>query len=135
MLMKVCRQCGRHLPQNSTCRCSKRRHILYNKTARDKDKNKFYHSRQWQAIVAKVKARANGLDEYALSLGYLEQGNTVHHIYTVDERPDLKLAEENLIYVSARTHNFFHAEYKRGDEVKQELQEDLMKITRAAGGQ
>lgn len=129
MLMRICGKCGNKLPHNKRCPCQNARHKFYNANRRDKDKNIFYHSRQWKAIVEQVKARANGLDEYTLAQGYLEKGNTVHHIYTIDERPDLKLSVENLIYVSAKTHNFFHAEYKRSNAARIELQKELLKIT------
>ena len=125
MLMKVCNKCGRRIPHNERCPCQKTRHKLYNSKRRDKEKNNFYHSQQWKSVVAQVKARANGLDEYALAQGYLERGSVVHHIYTIDERPDLKLAIENLIYVSAQNHNRIHAEYSKSEERKKELQSQL----------
>ena len=126
MLMKICTKCGKRLPKGKKCPCTKSRHKIYNETVRDKNKNNFYHSAQWRSIVELVKARANGLDEYALSLGMLLKGNTVHHIYTVDERPDLKLSVDNLIYVSAKTHNQLHAEYNESPEKKQVLQKKLI---------
>ena len=128
MLMKICAVCGKKLRHDERCPCQNERHKIYNAERRDKEKNTFYHSRQWTMAVEKVKARANGLDEYALAQGRLEKGNTVHHIYTVEERPDLKLSLENLIYVSAKTHNFFHAEYRRNNESRIELQKELWKI-------
>lgn len=128
MLMKICARCGNKVMYNKRCTCPNERHKLYNSERRDKEKNIFYHSIQWRAIVDEVKARANGLDEYKLSQGCLEKGNTVHHIYTVEERPDLKLSIENLIFVSTRTHNQIHAEYSKSQEKKKELQSRLMEI-------
>ncbi len=75
-----------------------------------------------------VKSRANGLDEYALSQGHLVTGNTAHHIYPIDERPDMQLSLENLIYVSASTHNWIHAEYNRSADARRELQIKLLEI-------
>lgn len=83
--------------------------------------------------MAKVKARANGLDEYLLSQGRLAKGNTVHHIYTIDERPDLKLSVANLIYVSSRTHNQIHAEYSKSYERKKNLQMELQTVIEKKG--
>ena len=128
MLMKICNKCGKKLPHNERCTCQTERHKLYNAGRRDKDKNNFYHSRQWASVVKAVKARSQGLDEYALEQGYLEKGNTVHHIYTIDERPDLKLSLDNLIYVSAKNHNRIHAEYAQDDNAKKNLQSELQKI-------
>ncbi len=132
MLMKVCPQCGSKIPQGKRCSCSTARHKLYNRTQRDKVKDEFYHSKTWRNLVASIKARANGLDEYALSLGIIQQGNTVHHIHPIDERPDLKLSPTNLIYVSARTHNHLHSVYDHSNEEKRALQAELQSIT--AGG-
>lgn len=133
MLMKVCRQCGRRLPQGQRCQCRTARHKLYNETQRDKERNEFYHSQAWRRLTLSVKARANGLDEYALAEGRIEQGNTAHHIYTLAERPDLKLSLDNLIWVSARTHGQIHAEYERGAEVRRGLQEKLAAIAHGGG--
>lgn len=133
MLMKLCPKCGKRLSQNESCSCSKfrSRHKLYNAHRRDKEKDNFYHSREWRAIVRAVKARAEGLDEYALSNGQIVAGNTVHHIYTLDERPELKLSLENLIYVSAGTHNWIHIEYERDAESRCSLQKKLLEIINA----
>ena len=128
MLMKICQQCNRRLRQGERCPCQNNRHKRYNGERRDKDKNQFYHSRQWAKLVDMVKARANGLDEYALSMGRLEVGNTVHHIYTIDERPDLKASIDNLIYVSARTHNKIHAEYNVDENAKKDMQARLIDV-------
>ena len=83
----------------------------------------------WKKIVEKVKVRANGLDEYQLAVnGVIVIGTTVHHIYTTDERPDLKTNLSNLIFVSAQTHNMIHAEYKRDGESKSAMQRRLLNI-------
>ena len=133
MLMKICAKCGRKLPQGVKCICQNDRHKLYNTARRDKDKNQFYHSAAWNRLVATVKARANGLDEYALSQGYIEVGNTVHHIFTIDERPDLKLSLDNLIYLSAKNHNFIHSEYNKDSATKKNLQNKLCRIVNGRG--
>lgn len=130
MLIKICRQCGRKLPQGERCPCRTARHKLYNETQRDKERNEFYHSQAWRRLTLSVKARANGLDEYALAQGRLEVGTTAHHIYTLAERPDLKLSMDNLIWVSARTHGQIHAEYDKGDDARKIMQEKLLACRR-----
>lgn len=130
MLMKICANCGRKLRQGERCGCHNDRHKLYNAERRDQDKNQFYHSAHWARLVEAVKARANGLDEYALAQGYFETGNTVHHIYTVDERPDLKLSIDNLIFLSAANHNRIHREYAKDAVSKKILQAKLYGIIR-----
>lgn len=133
MLMKICAKCGRKLPQGQKCICCNNRHKIYNTARRDKDKNQFYHSAAWNKLVATVKARANGLDEYALAQGKIETGNTVHHIFTIDERPDLKLSSGNLIYLSAKNHNFIHSEYNKDSATKKILQDKLYRIVNGGG--
>jgi len=125
MLVKICDNCGRRLKQNESCRC---RHRLYDKTQRNQEKAKLYHSPAWSKIVKRVKERANGLDEYELANGRLCKGNLAHHIYTIEDRPDLKLTLSNLIYVSNATHNMIHGEYEKGGEQKQKMQKKLMAI-------
>ena len=130
MLMKLCK-CGRRIPQGQECPC---RHSLYDKQSRDKKKKKFYGSTTWKKIIEAVKVRANGLDEYQLAVkGVIEIGTTVHHIYTTEERPDLKTALENLILVSPRTHNMIHTEYNRDAESKSAMQKKLWSIHNNAG--
>lgn len=116
--------------QGENCSCQNDRHKIYNAAQRDKEKNAFYHSAAWERLVARVKARASGLDEYAQAQGYFEVGNTVHHIYTVDERPDLKLSLDNLIFLSAKNHNRIHKEYNKDAESKKILQAKLIGIIR-----
>ena len=128
MLMKICAKCGKKLRQGERCSCSKERHKMYNSARRDKDRNKFYHSVIWAHLIESVKARANGLDELALAEGRFEIGNTVHHIYTVEERPDLKTSIENLIYLSAANHNRVHKIYNRDETSKKILQAKLTGI-------
>lgn len=79
-------------------------------------------------MVAMVKARANGLDEYAFAQGILEIGNTAHHIYPIDERPDLKLSASNLIFLSAKNHNRIHGEYNKDAVSKKIMQAKLIRI-------
>ena len=88
----------------------------------------------WRKIVSQVKARAKGLDEYQLLInGAIVFGTIAHHIYTVDERPDLKTSLENLIFVSSGTHNFIHGEYDRDAESKKAMQKILFEIRQGGG--
>ncbi len=128
MLRRICANCGRRLSQGDKCVCQKARHKVYNAEYRDEIKNDFYHSAAWKKVAAAVKARANGLDEYALSQGRLEQGSIAHHILPIEDRDDLRLAMDNLIFVSARTHNQIHDEYKKSEQNKKAVQVKLKSI-------
>lgn len=128
MLQRICANCGRRLSQGDKCVCQKARHKIYNAEYRDEIKNDFYHSAAWKKVAAAVKARANGLDEYLLSQGCLEQGTIAHHIFPIDESADLKLSMENLIFVSASTHNYVHEEYRKSQQNKKAIQARLKAI-------
>ena len=129
MLMKICGKCGKKIAQNETCNCKKQRHIIYNNQYRDRVKNTFYHSLAWSKVSKLAKERANGLDEYALEYGQkLLRGNLTHHIFELDERPDLTLSMDNLIYVSNQTHSMIHAAYNRDEKSKIEMQNKLIAI-------
>lgn len=124
MLMRICK-CGRRIPQGQVCSCQKQRHKVYDDSRRDKEKQEFYSSTEWKKVASAVKTRANGLDEYLIATGIIELGSMCHHIYSIEERPDLKTDLNNLIYVSARTHNKIHAEYSKGEAEKKAMQKIL----------
>lgn len=128
MLMRICGKCGRAIKQGETCPCQKARHQEYDKFQRDKTKATFYKSKSWKVLSRCAKLRANGLDEYLLSKGQLVKGNVAHHIQTIDERPDLKMSLDNLIYVSSGTHNAIHNEYNKNKESKEKMQLELQRI-------
>ena len=125
MLKKICNSCGRVLRQGEKCNC---RHSKYDKFQRDKVKKGFYKSKMWRRLSEITKARANGLDEFLLSAGKIVKGDVAHHIFTLEERPDLKFSQENLIFVSSSTHNFIHGEYDKNFDSRREMQKKLLKI-------
>ena len=96
MLMTICSACGRKLAQGVTCPCVSLRHRQYNNEKRDQKKNKFYHSLAWRKIVEKIKIMAHGADELVMAESKQYQaGNIVHHIYTLEEKPDKALDINN----------------------------------------
>lgn len=126
MLTKICATCGRKILQRESCSC---RHQSYDKIQRNKSRETFYHSKLWRSISDYAKTRANGIDEYLLFYeGKICKGNTTHHIHTVEERPDLKLTVDNLVYVSSATHNMIHNEYDKSAEAKRKMQQILEEI-------
>ena len=88
-----------------------------------------YHSRPWQLLQLAVKSRAQYIDEYVM---YYEKrmtaGRIAHHIIPVDERPDLALNPQNLIYVSDKTHKMIHDAYRKGGKEKAAMQAKLARI-------
>ena len=128
MLTRICTSCGRLVQQGEACPCQSERHKAYDRERRDKDRAKFYHSREWRAVAAAVRARAGYADELAKAGGRLVPGSVVHHIHPVGERPDLRLSLGNLIYVSARTHKAIHDAYNKSPQAKKEMQARLLAI-------
>ncbi|WP_270347792.1 hypothetical protein [Mitsuokella multacida] len=112
-----------------SCPCLKERQKSYDRDNRNKKAASLYHSRPWQLLQLAVKSRAQYIDEYVM---YYEKrmtaGRIAHHIIPVDERPDLALNPQNLVYVSDKTHKLIHDAYKRGGKEKAAMQARLARI-------
>ena len=67
-----------------------------------------YKSKRWLALRARVLRRDKGLCREALRYGRRVEATTVHHVYPVEDYPELQWAEWNLISVSQQAHNSFH---------------------------
>ena len=120
MLMRICQRCGRQVRQGESCPCYVRE---------DREQQAFYSSSLWKRIATAARQRAQYLDEYALKyLGRMQEGGTVHHIYTVRERPDLSLSLDNLVVVSNRTHEKIHQAYNRGGDALAAMRQKLLEI-------
>ncbi|WP_302297009.1 hypothetical protein [Mitsuokella multacida] len=129
MLMRICSICGRQVKAGETCPCVKDRQKEYDRDNRNKASASFYHSRQWHLLQLAVKSRAQFLDEYAMYYEkHMMAGRIAHHIIPVDERPDLALNPQNLIYVSDKTHKMIHDEYRKGAKEKSTMQAKLARI-------
>lgn len=134
MLMTICSACGRKLAQGVTCPCVSLRQRQYNNEKRDQKKNKFYHSLAWRKIVEKIKIIAHGADELVMAESKQYQaGNIVHHIYTLEEKPDKALDINNLIFLSRKNHKKVHDIYKKEGNEKKLLQAKLIDIVTARG--
>lgn len=129
MLMRICSACGRQVRVGELCPCLKERQKSYDHDNRNKKAASLYHSRPWQLLQLAVKSRAQYIDEYVM---YYEKrmtaGRIAHHIIPVDERPDLALNPQNLVYVSDKTHKLIHDAYKRGGKEKAAMQARLARI-------
>lgn len=129
MLMRICSACGRQVRVGESCSCLKERQKSYDRDNRNKKAASLYHSRPWQLLQLAVKSRAQYIDEYVM---YYEKrmtaGRIAHHIIPVDERPDLALNPQNLIYVSDKTHKMIHDAYKKGGKEKAAMQARLARI-------
>lgn len=91
------------------------------------DKHEFYHSKTWKNKRARVLRRDGYIDQLALMLyDKTLPGETVHHIFPLEEYPEYRLCSWNLITVSAVTHDKLH---NRTDNSLTELGLQLMRKT------
>lgn len=73
----------------------------------------FYHSKEWTALRDYIMAKYNGICLYSLFIYNLfVPATTVHHVYYLEDRWDLKLDEGNLIPVSYSVHQLIHTQHK-----------------------
>ncbi len=98
-------------------KCEALRHKKYEDTKRDKERQKFYQSKEWRIVRQKVIDYYSGVDIWFLGLtGKLKPcpNITVHHVYEFSKYPNLALAFSNLVPVSAQSHNEIHLYYDSG---------------------
>ena len=119
MIIKRCPRCGGMVQVGASCGCRQARY-------REEDRCKspeivtFYRSVEWRRAKQSVIQRYNGLDLYSLyHLHLIEYGFIVHHIIPLEERWDLRLDPNNLIYVTASNHQKIHDLYRQGADAKQ----------------
>lgn len=73
----------------------------------------------------------DGIDVYAYILyGHIEPATLVHHIVEFKEDKTQSLVEQNLIPVSASTHNIIHSAYDKSKSDKQAMQATLYECLR-----
>lgn len=93
----------------------------------------FYDSHEWRATAEAARARAGYCDEYARQYDHrLIPGKVVHHIHTLEEEPGRRLDLNNLVVVSAKTHDHIHREYAASPDRKAAMVA-LLEAIRASG--
>lgn len=118
-IYKRCALCGRRIQEGTKCACVSKRHKEYDRT-RDKKQQGFYGSGEWHRLARCMAVRYQGLDVYELMVNNAHvRGETIHHIYPVDEYWDMRFNTEYLIMLSESNHRKFHAMMKAGK--KQEV--------------
>lgn len=76
-----------------------------------------------------VKNRFHGMDAYAWIVDHcIVPGTIVHHIIPLADDPEGCADPDNLILLSAKTHEMVHDQYRSGH--KQEMQAKLFEILR-----
>lgn len=66
----------------------------------------FYKTKAWKKLREKVLRRDGYKDFWRARYGINEPAETVHHVFLLDERPDLALDPRNLVAVSRHTHAY-----------------------------
>lgn len=76
----------------------------------------FYKSSQWAKVKKECIQMCCGLDLYSFYVNnIIEYGFTVHHIIPIDVKPELKLIQSNLIYLTESNHRMIHSLYDSGE--------------------
>lgn len=136
-LKRICR-CGRTIPYELRyCEsCSKKyeeykknNNKLYDRTKRNKESAKVYHSPVWLKLTDECKKKFKGIDIYSYYvLGKVEYGSLSHHIEEVTESKARIYDIENLIYLTDANHATVHSEYNKGAEDKRKMQQLLFNL-------
>lgn len=128
MLTRKCTICGRIVPQGSVCPCQRERTKEYNHKYATDGRREIYDSKRWRSLTKVIAQHANNLDEVERAKGNIVFGRISHHIVPVSERPDLAFVQDNLIFVSDKTHAMIHREYDKGEDSKYKMQAKLFEI-------
>ncbi len=143
MLKKICQRCGRMYDAGTQCSCrpkrtymidAKERYQGYQKKAyrnydeRNPNRHEKYNSPEWKATRQTVLAYAHGIDEWIWATEHrLVPADTVHHIIPIEDDESLWLDLNNLIAITAETHNYIHKLYrKKKKQTQQQLKEIVM---------
>lgn len=90
--------------------------------SRTKKQTMFYKTMAWRRKRLEILERDNYECQLCKREGKYNKGNTVHHIQHMEDRPDLALADDNLLTVCEACHNKEHPErssgFNRAKEVK-----------------
>lgn len=69
---------------------------------------KFYKTKRWQSKREKILKRDEYLCQECKRYGKTTPATTVHHIYPLEQRPELGLVSDNLISLCNQCHDKMH---------------------------
>lgn len=69
---------------------------------------KFYESEKWRRKRQQILKRDGYLDQVVKRYGKSREAHIVHHVFPLDEFPEYRLTDWNLISISMATHNRLH---------------------------
>lgn len=70
--------------------------------------SEFYHSKAWRKKRAKILRRDKHLCRESLRYGKRVDATTVHHIFPLEQYPELALEDWNLVSLSTERHDAMH---------------------------
>ena len=124
MIYKQCTRCGKTIPEGEDCPTCKR---IYEKP---EGTRRLYHTSRWAKLRQTVLSLHGGVDPWAAMHGRIAYADTVHHIETAEERPDLFWRGDNLVPVDRQSHDEIHALYRESEDVKRKTKEELRKLVK-----
>lgn len=68
----------------------------------------FYKSTKWKRKRSKILRRDEYMCQESKRYGKTEPATTVHHIYPLEQYPELALVDWNLVSLSDKWHNAMH---------------------------
>lgn len=114
-IYKRCSRCGKRLPPGTACSCipPMRDHREYDRSRRDKESAKEYHSKRWEIARAAALDADQHMDVYIyFTAGEIVTADMVHHIVPLRDDRSRAYDIDNLISLSSSTHNFIESRYK-----------------------
>lgn len=78
---------------------------------------RFYKRKEWKRKRKQVLKRDNYECQRCKDAGEFSQAECVHHMYHLEERPDLALTDSNLASLCNACHNYFHPEKLKSPEI------------------
>ncbi|WP_085523859.1 HNH endonuclease signature motif containing protein [Tuberibacillus sp. Marseille-P3662] len=91
----------------------------------------FYKSKAWAKCRTYVLTRDHYLCQVCIKDGKLTPANTVHHIESLEDRPDLALDYHNLESICPTCHNKEHPEKGRRQGDKGKPKRNKLKVVRS----
>lgn len=129
MMYVRCSRCGRRRASGTQCDCIKKVRREYDTKYRNKEADRFYHSKRWIDTRNRVMDIYDSIDVFLFVTEHkIVIADVVHHIVPLSDDKTLALVESNLIPVSSSTHNMIHNAYDKDDETKKEMQEKLREV-------
>lgn len=129
-IYKQCSRCGKRILAGTNCICQKQyqkqRYKEYDKHARNKERNTFYASVQWERTRAEVLELDEGMDVYLyMTEGKVVAADTVHHITPLADDWQSRLDKDNLMSLSHETHSTIERRYQ---EEKEQMIKELKEM-------